>query len=146
MRVYRLCRRRHADLSGIGGTLAAGRWHSSGWLLYAASSRALAVLEWQVNLELELSELPNDLVFCCLDIPDNQIEPADQSIALHDLSATRAHGADWLASNRSLVLAVPSVVVPAENNLLINCRHRQMAAVAEPVLEPWQPDERLVRF
>ena len=45
MLLWRLTRRPHADLSGRGGEIADGRWHSRGRpVVYCASSAALAVL------------------------------------------------------------------------------------------------------
>jgi RES domain-containing protein len=52
MRVFRLCKQLYSGtvLSGEGGLVVDGRWHSAGRrIVYAASSEALAVLEMRVH-------------------------------------------------------------------------------------------------
>ena len=51
-------------------------------------------------------------------------------------------GEDWLVSKRSLVLAVPSVVVPLESNYLINPLHPAMKRVRVVRREPFRFDPR----
>ena len=53
MRVFRLCKQLYSAtvLSGEGGLVVDGRWHSAGRrIVYAANSEALAVLEIRVHL------------------------------------------------------------------------------------------------
>ena len=46
MRLWRLTKRRFADLDGLGGELADGRWHTRGRpVVHCATSAALAVLD-----------------------------------------------------------------------------------------------------
>ncbi|MFB9868734.1 RES family NAD+ phosphorylase [Vreelandella sulfidaeris] len=52
-------------------------------------------------------------------------------------------GDGWLASDQSLALALPSVVVPRELNYMLNPAHPLFAEIvssAEPL--PFQPDPR----
>jgi RES domain-containing protein len=44
---------------------------------------------------------------------------------LQEIDATQAIGQQWLASSRSCVLRVPSIVVPEEHNLVFNPQHPQ---------------------
>ena len=71
------------------------------------------------------------------DLPENwQEAPAP--------AETAELGDGWLASNQSLALAVPSVVVPRELNYMLNTAHPlfdQIIATAEAL--PFQPDPRL---
>jgi RES domain-containing protein len=72
MILWRLTRRPHADLSGRGGRLADGRWHSRGQpIVYCATSAALAVLEVRVHLDLPLDLLPDDYVLMQIAAPDD---------------------------------------------------------------------------
>lgn len=49
----------------------------------------------------------------------------------------------WLASQRSLLAAVPSVIVPEESNLLINPRHPACALLLATTVRRWTYDSRL---
>lgn len=85
------------------------------------------------------------------------IEIDDRDISSLDVSVLPAHwrqdeispvtadmGSQWIASKVSVGLRVPSVIVPQENNLLLNPQHpkfeRYLSAVAEV---PHAFDERL---
>jgi RES domain-containing protein len=61
------------------------------------------------------------------------------------LGACQAIGEDWLSRGDDLVLQVPSVVVPQENNVILNTQHRQMREVLIVSKEPFRFDPRLVR-
>ena len=53
-------------------------------------------------------------------------------------------GTRWARSNASLLLRVPSVIVPEESNVLINPRHPDIAKVAARKLRKWLYDPRTV--
>lgn len=142
MIVWRLCRRAHADLSGTGGTLTAGRWHEKGApILYTAMEPALAVLEVRVNLDLPFELLPEDYVMLAIEVP--QTAPCE---TLDTLPADpRAFGTAWLAAKRSACLIVPSVVVPQARNLLINPLHEAARHISIAALTSFGFDARLWR-
>src|SRR5262245_42629986 len=72
MILWRLTRRPYAELSGRGGELAEGRWHSRGRpVVYCAASAALAVLEIRVHLDLPLALLPDDYVLMRIEAPNH---------------------------------------------------------------------------
>ena len=73
MIVYRVCKAEYSkDLSGNGARLYGGRWNSVGTAcLYSSASRALAVLEYSVNLNI--LELSKSLVFTLIEIPEDEI-------------------------------------------------------------------------
>src|SRR4051812_17147456 len=73
MLVYRLSRSKWADdLSGEGARLHGGRWNHIGLpCIYASESRALAVLEYTVNVGLE--DIPRALSIITIDLPDKKI-------------------------------------------------------------------------
>jgi RES domain-containing protein len=151
MRVWRLCKAEHAAtaFSGEGAILYAGRWHHAGTpVIYTAESRSLAVLEQLVHLSR--NRLPPHFVCFGVDVPD-ELEPA--VVPLAELPAGwRRHpapgelrdlGTRWAASGASVCLAVPSAVVPAERNFLLNPRHPDFARLAIGAAEPFDLDERL---
>ena len=107
--------------------------------MYTAESAALAVLEVRVNLDLAWDVLPDDYVLMGIDIPD---EPIDELAPRADL---RAAGDAWLASGRSSLLKVPSLIVPESANILINVAHPDAARIRAGPIRSFAFDERLWR-
>jgi RES domain-containing protein len=150
MRVWRLTRAVYASdpLSGRGAAVAGNRWNSPGTLVaYTATSRALAALEMLVHVTRET--VPPDMVFVPVDVPDRLVQeasglPADWADLPYGSNARR-FGDRWIAAGRSVGLLVPSVVVPAERNLLINPRHRAFTRVRLGPVERFAFDRRLLR-
>jgi RES domain-containing protein len=150
MRAWRLTRERYASdpLTGRGAAIAGNRWNSPGTrVAYAASSRALAALEMLVHVTRET--VPPDLVFIPIDLPGRLVVeakalPADWAHLPYGPNARR-FGDRWVAKQRSLALLVPSVVAPAERNVLINPGHRAFERVGVGSVEPFNFDERLLR-
>jgi RES domain-containing protein len=121
----------HTQLDGEGARLFGGRWNSPGLrALYTSSHLSLSVLETYVNIPLALrTSLP---VFQAvrISIPDNastiRISPAqlDKLLTTPDsLAASRSIGDGWITRRESLVLQVPSVLVPEEDNFVVNPEH-----------------------
>lgn len=132
---------------GAGAAHAGARWNSRGvHVAYAASSRALAMLELLVHVQRE--NAPTDYVFIEAELPDDVIEILDVARLPKDWraepppAALRAIGDRWIREQRSLVLRVPSALVPEERNVLINPTHprvAQLRIVGKPpaaVLDP----------
>ncbi len=139
MRVWRVCRRPFADLSGEGARLYGGRWNSPGRpMVYAAESAALAVLEVRVHLDLDWRVLPDDYVLMAIETGDVVAETLAETPA-----DPRAAGDAWLASGRSALLRAPSFIVPESANLLINPAHRDAARLAVASIRPFAFDARL---
>ena len=138
MRAYRRTRRDYAltsgeALSGRGGMMAGGRWHSRGQpIVYAAASRALAMLEYLVHLEIHPSRDFAERIFLELDVPDpvhikrlrlERLMTLDPLWRAPGRDTCRRFGDAWLLSGASAVLMVPSAVLPREANILLNPRH-----------------------
>ncbi len=104
-------------------------------IVYAASSRALAQLEKRVHAN---GVAPVRQALIRLELPEGAVVlDAKDNLALQsprwrlDEGYSQGIGIDWLHSNASLGLWVPSIVEPQERNLLINPAHPQYAAVTE---------------
>jgi RES domain-containing protein len=139
MRVWRVCRRPFADLSGEGARLYGGRWNSPGRsMVYAAESAALAVLEVRVHLDLDWRVLPDDYVLMAIETDDLVAETLAEAPA-----DPRAAGDEWLASGRSALLRAPSFIVPESANVLVNPTHRDAARLAVASIRPFAFDARL---
>jgi len=147
---YRLCDDRFRALDGQGARKHGGRWNRPGRpALYAASSRALAVLELLARVD---REVPAGLLLLTIEIPDaapmERLDPADLPKDWQTRPAPescRSAGDDWLASARGLVLEVPSVLVPEESNLLLNPEHAEFATVRVVADRPFSFDPRLLK-
>jgi RES domain-containing protein len=149
MIVWRLTRRPYADLSGRGGEVADGRWHTRGRpIVYCAGTAALAVLEVRANLDLPLGLLPDDYVLMKIDAPDELelriIEPSDLPAGWRSREdLCQPIGDAWLAEAATALLSVPSTIVEVERNILLNPRYRQSARIVITEILPFGWDERL---
>ncbi len=106
-------------------------------MVYAADHPALAVLEVRVHLDLPPELLPADYVMMRLTLPEGE----EALAALPD--DPREAGDAWLDGARSPVLRVPSVLVPAAANLLLNPAHPGAAAARIEAIDPFGFDPRL---
>lgn len=146
MRLWRLINPRHAPgLDGEGARRIGGRWNSPGHpIVYTSDAPALAAFELFVNLEPDrrtLAGLP-PLSLVALDVGDGMIaHPSDLPTEYAD---QQRWGDDWLAQAATLAVAVPSVVIRWEVNVLLNPRHPDMAQVRVISIDPFQYDSRLL--
>ena len=141
------------DLSGKGAEITGGRWNHKGTpLLYTSSNRALAGLE--TIMHLNAGGLPFNRYLVEILIPDAawaaaQIlteKTAPVGWDAEPASKTAAdYGDTWIRANATLLLIVPSVVVPDETNILINPKHADMGKVTARKVRKWLYDPRLVR-
>lgn len=141
----------HADLSGVGGLRFSGRWHSQRRrVVYLSDHPASALLEILVHLEVDPEDWPSSYQLLAVDIPDHigfaKIDAHELAPDWRDDAAlTRAIGDRWLAENRAGLLQVPSAIVPAAVNWLLNPAHPDTAQahIAEITRAPF--DQRLFR-
>lgn len=139
------------DLSGTGAALTGGRWNKVGvGAVYASTSRALACLETIVHVVADI--LPSNRSLVEITAPDD-VWAAAESIAFADLDigwdveppsfVSVAVGTNWAESARSALLFVPSVIVPEEQNVLINPAHPDTARITARKVRRWLYDPRL---
>ena len=134
--VWRLVRREHAAtaFSGAGAAKTAGRFNSLGTpVVYTSDSYALAMLE--VRVHVATFRGMRDRVAISAEIDDDLVEVLEASDLPADWqerpapTSTQALGDAWVASGRSAVLRVPSVVVPAQANYLLNPAHPDVGRI-----------------
>lgn len=155
MRVYRLAREKPGryqadDLSGNGAALAGGRWNPRGTrVVYTCCNPSTAVLEALVHLGGLMPAAQHFLV--TIDIPDACIAsafvpdiPPDWNTPGHDPRSTMAIGQAWIEKGNHLAMKVPSIVCPAEVNLLLNPLHAEMDAVRVTDVSTFTFDARLL--
>jgi RES domain-containing protein len=113
---------------GEGARRFGGRWNTRGIrLTYTAGSQALAVLEMLVHLKSA------DILkhYRLIPVTFDQVLIRNLDVRKLPISwrrrpapaAIRALGDAWVAEGKSVVLQVPSVIVPGESNYLINVVH-----------------------
>lgn len=141
----------HADLSGSGGLLHSGRWHSRGRpVVYLAESPAGALVEALVHVQAaSAAELPKHYHLLEIALPDDAASD-DLSAKLSrswrdEPASTRALGDAWLAVQGSLLLRVPSAVVGRSFNRLFNPQHAQAASAEIKSVARYPFDDRLLR-
>lgn len=132
-RIYKPRHRRTA-FTGEGARLFGGRWNSKGFpVVYTAGSVSLAQLELLVHLQSNEVLDHYRLRPCSFDdVHVFRLDPARLPRNWrHDPApaALRKIGDEWIASQRTPVLAVPSAVVPNELNFLLNPAHPDFTAV-----------------
>lgn len=136
LKIYRIAKAKYiSDLSGEGARLYGGRWNKAGYgMLYCSSYLSLSVLELLVHLDYRF--INDAFRFIEIDLPDNlKISKVPSSILKQEwrqnppLALTQNYGSDWLASNKSLALRVPSAVLPNEYNILLNPNHEDFKLI-----------------
>jgi RES domain-containing protein len=119
----------YSTLDGGGGLSLSGRWHTAGQrIVYCAPNPATALLEVLVHAEIDIGDVPVSFRYLEIDAPDTlaaeKVDTSDLPQSWRtDLLATRRAGDQWLQSSRTALLRVPSIIVPATWNVVINPRH-----------------------
>jgi RES domain-containing protein len=85
------------------------------------------------------------MVLLKIEIPDT-LKITESSWAPADVTATRQMGDEWLDSMDSAALRVPSVLVPNQNNYLLNPVHPLFDAVQVVDKAPFAFDSRVFSF
>ncbi len=149
--VWRIARRPFAlDRLGRGARDGGGRWNHIGTpVLYAGGTIAIAALEMFVHLA---GIVPPDLVLVRIELPDKY---SAETPALAQLPrdwqlvpaapGSMDFGTNWAKERRSLVLFVPSALVPEEKNAVLNPDHPEFPAVKMVVERTFRYDDRMYR-
>ena len=149
--VWRITTARFAAtaFTGEGARLYGGRWNPKGWeLIYTTETQSLALLEMMVQDDrlraryvLIPAMLPQDLRETRIE--SSQLPQAWRTIGARDV--LQRLGREWLQAGQTAVLNVPSAVVPAERNLLLNPRHPDFARIRIGDPQSLDTDTRLLR-
>jgi len=137
MELYRIAQESYStDLSGNGSRIFGGRWNSEGhYALYTSVNRSLALLETLAHAPAKFFRVKK-YVLVTVFVPDKAslkfIEEKDLPgnwDALDVQHMTQKIGDNFLQEQKSLLLRVPSVLMPEEFNYIINPRHSSMKQV-----------------
>ena len=126
------------DKSGTSASIAPGRWNKADeFVMYTASTIAMTVLETSAHVTARKG-LPLNKFLVEVNVPD---DVWDARTVLTSLSASPGwdaipaglpsiqDGSNWYVSGASALLEVPSVIVPEESCVLINCIHSDVTRI-----------------
>lgn len=135
----------HLDLSGVGGTIAAGRWHRDlRPIIYTSATPSGALLETLVHLDAE--DAPDSLNLMKIYAPEAAaIETMPVAAFEQDtsLQRTKSFGDLWLRQQRTPLLRVPSIIMPETWNILLNPVHPDAERVTILSAQRFGVDPRL---
>ncbi|MEP7321706.1 MAG: RES family NAD+ phosphorylase [Saprospiraceae bacterium] len=128
MEVFRISREEYSKSLSTSGS--ANRWNLKGqFVVYAGSSRSLSSLELVVHKGAVKPALNYKVMVISIADDDHIIN----QIKMNDLPSTwrsfasysllQKIGSDWYNKQESLVLKIPSAVIPLEHNYIINTEH-----------------------
>lgn len=149
MIIYRLATEKFAqDLSGEGAKIYGGRWNPVGFAaLYMSEYISLSILEILTRANKNTS--PGSYRLLSVQVPDTSVviiefKKLKKGWQQH-IDYTRSIGEDFLKTNQSMVLKVPSAIVPQEHNFLINPLHKDFKKVKIVGNELLELDKRLLQ-
>ena len=127
----------------------AGRWNLEGEeVIYASSSRSLACLENMVHRKGRGDNLKYSTMV--IYVPDTssvtQVNLSDLSPSWNqgsDFGDCQSIGSEWFRKKKSLLLKVPSAVIPDEFNVVIHTGHPAFSEVSLIKTLPFSFDKRL---
>jgi RES domain-containing protein len=111
-------------MSGVGAYIAGGRWNSPArYAVYTSGNLSLAMLEMLVHIDDAETFRATPHVYHSVSFPESAVATLQQSDlpvgwdSRPESAASQVVGDEWLDSLVRPVLAVPSVIVPAELRL-----------------------------
>ena len=139
------------DMSGKGAASKGARWnHPREFVTYAASSISLAAWETRAHFGRGAA-LPWNRFLVRIDVPD-EVWAARQTLdrpppvgwdAVPEGIVSRNEGSTWLKATATALLAVPSVIIDEEDNVLINPAHRDCARIMASKVRRFVYDHRV---
>ena len=136
------------DISGEGSRIYGGRWNSIGLpVVYTSSTISLSLLEILVY-SASYDQLQNNILVR-IEVPDTASSVISGSALpakwLNDPDYSRYIGDEFLIQKKSLLLRVPSAIIPEEYNILINPLHPDFKKVKISSAKKFEFDGRLFK-
>ncbi|HRN56048.1 MAG TPA: RES family NAD+ phosphorylase [Agriterribacter sp.] len=147
MTLYRFTSEKYStDISGEGARRYGGRWNSKGnAVLYCSCTVSLSLLELLIH-RVSYDEIKTNLLLT-IGVPDIPVKTLPVAGLKKnwqpDIDYCRFIGDAWLNSGESLLLQLPSAIVPREYNILINPAHPGFKKVAIASARFFEFDARL---
>jgi RES domain-containing protein len=119
-------------------------------VVYCAPNPATSLVEVLVHFEADAEDLPDPLQYLEIEAPDPISVGTVTMGALgrnwqRNLEATRRAGEEWLRGCRTSLFRVPSAIVPATWNILINPQHADSVRIRIARVHAHRIDPRLLR-
>jgi RES domain-containing protein len=151
IRAYRIVKSKHQHtaFNGYGCQFTSGRWHNKmSLVVYCSESPALAALESFVHLQQDGKHIKfvsfEVLIPEILAIDVEDICTFPKRWRKHPPGAgTKKIGSDWVKSMKSAVLSVPSTIIPANRNYLLNPQHPDIGKISIGAPVPFSFDSRM---
>lgn len=151
MMVYRIAHSLYKDdISGAGAKLKGARWNMPGSsMLYTSENISLSTLELLVHIGFE--DIRHVYHLLHIFIPDEaHVKELDIRKLKTNWQEDEAYssfiGTEFIRSNQSLILKVPSAVISEEHNYLVNPGHPDFKKVRIKRSKPFIFDKRLYIF
>ncbi|NOY62405.1 MAG: RES domain-containing protein [Gammaproteobacteria bacterium] len=144
---YRIGDARFPLFDGRGAMIEGGRWNSAGYpVIYCGLSQSGAMLE--VLAQANIGKVPRGHRMIVIKIPATltiETVVADDLPGWdhHDKISSRHFGDEWIISQRSVALIVPSVIAKHDSNIIINQMHPDFTKIKTAPPESIQWDHRL---
>jgi RES domain-containing protein len=128
MELFRIAAERYAGELKASG--APNRWNKKGeQIIYAGGSRSLSTLELVVHRNFIKPDIRYKVMV--LSVPDSDLMVKTITTSrlpknwrqIEAYSKLQEIGSEWIGSKQTLLLKVPSVIIPQEYNYLINTEH-----------------------
>ena len=135
------------DISGNGAAINGSRWNSKGtMMLYTGEYISLVILESLVHLRI--IDIPEKQYLLQIELPDGDFSEIKLAKIKDNwqqhVAYTQWMGDQFVSANQSLILKVPSAIVPQEHNFLINPLHPEFKKVKVIKTELLNLDKRLL--
>ena len=139
------------DMAGKGAAHKGARWNHAGeHVTYTATSVSLAAWETRAHFA-KGAKLPWNRYLVRVDVPDDvwaarellHRPPAVGWDAIPEGLVSRAAGSAWLSAGRTALLAIPSVIIVEEDNVLINPAHSEAKRIMAVKVRRFVYDHRV---
>lgn len=148
---WRLTKARLAAIAfdGEGARVEGGRWNPKGVaVVYLSDHPALAALETFIHLKSAATKI--EFVMFRVEVP-SEVSVLELTVAAlppgwrdePPTPGTMAVGEKWVREGKAAVLKVPSVLVPAAANLVLNPRHPEAPKIRIGPAEKFSFDPRM---
>ncbi len=149
MEVYHLGKTRFPmHLTGEGAKLNGGRWNLIGSAcLYTSETKALSVLEYAANVQLD--EMPISISITVYNLPIKswkEFTANDLPGNWHQIPApeeTKRWGTFHLQQAKYLALKIPSIIIPSEFNFILNPLHADFKKIKIKEVHSFSFDRRI---
>ena len=152
MKLFRISSAKYSSSLSSSGT--ANRWNKNGqFVIYTGSSRSLSTLELIVHKSSIRPKMDYNVLIIHIGDGENllkQVKIEDLPSNWKSVSAypaLQSIGSDWYKNKDSLVLKVPSAIIPQEYNYIINTKHPEFGTKVNLISkEDYFWDSRLLNY